>query len=180
MVLPRAAGGLKSPPLRVSMLGPFSISLGERSAGPWPRPTAKRLCELVLVSPGRRITRERACEELFPNLAAKPAHNAVARALSLARAALSSLGEPATSLLQADRNQIWAHTTFLEVDVDSHQRALKLALVMHGGNDRDQALTEALFTDAPLLGDEPDAEWAHRPRERLESARQEARSGLGP
>ena len=178
MVLPRAAGGLKSPPLRVSMLGPFSISLGERSAGPWPRPTAKRLCELVLVSPGRRITRERACEELFPNLAAKPAHNAVARALSLARAALSSLGEPATSLLQADRNQIWAHTTFLEVDVDSHQRALKLALVMHGGNDRDQALTEALFTDAPLLGDEPDAEWAHRPRERLESARQEARLAL--
>ena len=49
---------------------------------------------------------------------------------------------------------------------------------MHGGNDRDQALTEALFTDAPLLGDEPDAEWALRPRERLESARQEARLAL--
>ena len=130
MVLPRAAEGLRSPSLRVSMLGPFSISLGERSAGPWPRPSAKRLCELVLISPGRRITRERACEELFPNLAAKPAHNAVARALSLARAALSSLGEPATSLLQADRNQIWAHTTSLEVDVDSHQGALKLALLM--------------------------------------------------
>ena len=146
--------------------------------GPWPRPSAKRLCELVLLSPGRCITRDRACEELFPHLAPKPAHNAVARALSLARVALSTLGEPATSLLQADRNQIWAHGICLEVDVESHQGTLKHALSVRSGTDRDQALTEALLTDSPLLGDEPDAEWAVRHRERLESLRQEARLAL--
>ena len=68
----------------------------------------------------------------------------------------------------------------LEVDVESHQGALKLALVMRGGTDRDQALTEALLTDAPLLGDEPDAEWAVRPRERLESAPPGGPLGFGP
>ena len=61
-----AAEGLKSPPLRVSMLGPFPISLGERSAGPGPGPAAKRLCELVLVSPGRRITQGKGLRGAFP------------------------------------------------------------------------------------------------------------------
>ena len=49
---------------------------------------------------------------------------------------------------------------------------------MSGGTGRDHALSEVLLTDATLLGDEPDAEWALRPRERLESARQEARLAL--
>ena len=49
---------------------------------------------------------------------------------------------------------------------------------MSGGTGRDHTLSEVLLTDATLLGDEPDAEWAFRPRERLESARQEARLAL--
>ena len=117
MAVPATGEGLSAPLVRVTLLGPFAITLGERSAGPWPRPSAKRLCELVLLSPGRRISRDRACQELFPKLAPRPAHNAVARALSLSRAALSSLGEPAASLFQADRNQnlgrpdVWKSTS---------------------------------------------------------------------
>jgi hypothetical protein len=52
----------------VRLLGTFSLTLGNRAAGPWARPSARRLCELVLVSPGRRIGREAACEALFPHL----------------------------------------------------------------------------------------------------------------
>jgi hypothetical protein len=54
--------------VQVSLLGPFSIKVGKRSAGPWYRPPAKRLCELVMVSPGLRIGREAARELLFANL----------------------------------------------------------------------------------------------------------------
>jgi hypothetical protein len=57
-----AGGEFNDPPaglaVQVKLLGPFAISVGDRTAGPWPRPTAKRLCELVLVSPGRRVGRD--------------------------------------------------------------------------------------------------------------------------
>ena len=56
--------------VRVTLLGPFTIRLGERSAGPWYRPPAKRLCELVMVSPGLRVGREVARELLFADLGA--------------------------------------------------------------------------------------------------------------
>lgn len=82
--------GLGDPRIRVTLLGPFTIKRGERSAGPWHRPPAKRLCELVMVSPGLRVGREVARELLIADLA--PA-KALSRALSLAREALSALGE---------------------------------------------------------------------------------------
>ena len=84
--------------MQVKVLGQFSVSVQHRSAGPWPRPTAKRLCELVLLSPGRSISRDLACDELFPDLGPNGAARALSKALSMARAALSHLGEPGASL----------------------------------------------------------------------------------
>ncbi len=52
--------------MRAKLLGSFAISYEGRDAGPWPRPTAKRLCELVLASPNKHISRDFACETLFP------------------------------------------------------------------------------------------------------------------
>jgi hypothetical protein len=63
-----------SDPVRVTLLGPFTIKLGGRSAGPWYRPPAKRLCELVMVSPGLRVGREVARELLFAELAQRVGH----------------------------------------------------------------------------------------------------------
>ena len=97
--------------VRVRLLGPFSVVSGGRAAGPWPRPSARRLCQLVLVSPGRRVSRDLACDELFPDLDPRAAARSVSKALSMARAALAGLagpGEPASSLLEADLNHIWA------------------------------------------------------------------------
>src|SRR5690349_21281702 len=107
--------------VRVRLLGPFSVVSGGRAAGPWPRPSARRLCQLVLVSPGRRVSRDLACDELFPDLDPRAAARSVSKALSMARAALAGLSEPgepgqpggsgepgerAASLLEADLTHI--------------------------------------------------------------------------
>ncbi|MGO9657839.1 MAG: hypothetical protein ACLP7F_05685, partial [Acidimicrobiales bacterium] len=100
--------------VQVHLLGPFSISLGgartrtPTAIGPWPRPSAKRLCELVFVSPGHRVGREQACEALFHGLGATAAARALSKALSMARSVLGGLGHPGPELLQADLNHIWA------------------------------------------------------------------------
>ena len=166
--------------VRVRLLGPFSVVSGGRAAGPWPRPSARRLCQLVLVSPGRRISRDLACEELFPDLDPRAAARSVSKALSMARAALAGLagpGEPAASLLEADLTHIWASPA-VEVDAAEHEQALRAALAMGPGHERDGLLAATLADDGELLADEPYADWALRPRERLEALRQEARLAL--
>jgi adenylate cyclase len=163
--------------IRVRLLGPFSVVSGGRAAGPWPRPTARRLCQLVLVSPGRRVSRDLACEELFGDLDPRAAARSVSKALSMARAALAGLGEPAAALLEADLTHIWAHPA-VEVDAAEHEQALRAALALGPGHERDGLLATALADDGELLADEPYADWALRPRERLEALRQEARLAL--
>ena len=51
------------------------------------------------MSPGRRVSRDLACEELFPGLDPRAAARSVSKALSMARAALAGLGEPAGASL---------------------------------------------------------------------------------
>src|SRR5271156_3655662 len=92
--------------VRARLLGPFSLQAGERTGGPWGRPNARRLCELVLVSPGRRIGNEAVCEALFPKLGASTAIPALRRTLFMARAALAPLGPNAAGLLRADRDLV--------------------------------------------------------------------------
>jgi DNA-binding SARP family transcriptional activator len=143
--------------VQVRLLGPFSVVSGGRAAGPWPRPSARRLCQLVLVSPGRRVSRDLACEELFPGLDPRAAARSVSKALSMARAALAGLGPPADSLLAADLTHIWALPA-AEVDADGHERALRAALAMEPGHRRDERLSAALADDGDLLADEPYAD----------------------
>ena len=163
----------------MTALGQFSISVEGRSAGPWPRPTAKRLCQLVLLSPGRRITRDLACEELFPKLGPSVAARALSKALSMARQALSLLGEPAASMLQADAANIWARADMpVTVDVEHHEAALKAALDIGPGQRRDETLAAALVDQGVFLADEPYLDWALPTRERLEALRQQARLSL--
>ena len=175
----RDAEGLGAARVRVTLLGRFAITLGERSAGPWYRPSAKRVCELVMVSPGRRIGREMARELLFAHLAPAASANALSTALSLARVALSPLGDVASGLLRADRAHIWAHEDIpLDIDLVAHEKNLRAGLATEPGGPRDAAFCTSLAQDGVLLDDEPYADWALRPREALELLRQRARLQL--
>jgi class 3 adenylate cyclase len=163
--------------VRVRVLGQLAITAGDRSAGPWPRPSARRLFALLLVSPGHRLSRDLACEELFPRLAPRAAARSLSKALSMARAALAELGEPGSALLGADLTHLWL-APGVAVDADDLATALHAGLAMPPGQARDDALAAALAGDAEPLPDEPYADWADRARDRLSSLCQEARLAL--
>ncbi len=174
---PGPGTGLAGAGITVQLLGPFTVTSGGQAAGPWPRPTARRLCELVFASPGRRVSRDLACEELFPGMEPRAAARALSKALSMARAALADLGEPGAALLGADLTHIWA-APGVRVDAADQLAAISGALAMRPGPGRARALAAALAADGELLADEPYAGWAARPREHLESLRQQARLAL--
>jgi DNA-binding SARP family transcriptional activator len=79
------------------------------------------------VSPGRRVSRDLVCEELFGDLDPRAAARSVSKALSMARAALAALGPDAGALLEADLTHIWANPA-VEVDAADHEHALRAAL----------------------------------------------------
>ena len=97
----------------------------------------------------------------------------------MARSGLSALGPPAADLVQADREHIWISPEApLDVDFVDHETALRAALHMAPGRARDDALSLALADEGVLLEDEPYADWALRPRERLDELRLRARLEL--
>src|SRR5580700_11022295 len=95
----------------------------------------------------------------------------------MARGALAGLGEPGAALLAADLGHIWVAGS-VEVDAETHAAALRAGLAMASGKDREETLAAALAEDGELLPDEPYADWAAGPRERLDALRQEARLAL--
>ena len=116
---------------------------------------------------------------LFANLPPEASANALRRTISMTRHALSSLGEIGSRMLQGDRSQIWVRTDMtLKIDLVTHEAALRSALAMEPGSERDAALSTALLEDGVLLVDEPYSDWAVEPRYALELLRQRARLEL--
>ena len=167
-------------PIRVNLLGPFSVALEGRVAGPWARPVARRLCGLVLVSPGRRISRVAACDALFPKLPPTEAARGLSKAIAMAHAALAPLGEAGRALLQADRAYVWASRDYpLEVDWEAEEEALRLRprrSARFGPRRPPRRSTSERGRCCSKTSQA--AEWASRPREHREWARQEARLTL--
>ena len=167
------------PPVRVQLLGSFAISLGAKTAGPWPRLSAKRLVALVFLSPRRRISREVASDTLFRDLAPRAATNAMYNALSAARAVLVGTGRPGgRDPLHRPHPHLHPRDAPVVVDLELHECALRAALGMAPGEGRDAALVDVLSEHECSSEDEAYADWALRPRESLELARQEARLAL--
>ena len=84
------------------------------------------------------------------------------------------LGEPGGALLGADLTHLWLSPEIV-VDADTQADALRAGLALTPGQERDDALVDALTADGELLPGEPYADWADRARDRLNSLRQEAR-----
>ena len=144
--LPRRASTV---PARLSSTcacsGVSSVTAGDRSTDHWPRPSARRLCQLVLISSGRRVSRERprkpcshrSVSRLRPAHYTRPSRWPVWLSTSSVR--------HARSLLCADRCQIWAAAGVdLQVDLDDHEQALREALTAPPGLGRDRSLVAAL------------------------------------
>ncbi len=165
--------------LRVKLIGAFEITLAGRRTGRWERPPARWLCQLVLSSPGRRVTREAAHGALFSELGRARASVALSKALSLARAALAPFGPRGEGLLLADRWHVWADLGGpFEVDLDLERSRLNRALNASPGLERDDLLSQALAGQENLFEDGPSYDWAERQREHLEWERQDARLAL--
>ena len=120
------------------------------------------------------MTRDLACDELFPRLEPRAAARSLSKALSMARAALAELGEPGAALLGADLTHLWLSREIV-ADADTQADVLRAGLAMPPGQERDDALTRALAEDGELLPGEPYSDWADRARDRLNALRQEAR-----
>ena len=73
----------------------------------------------------------------------------------MARGVLAQLGEPAVGLLQADRDNIWFRSEAMEIDLDRQERALRAALAMGPGQDRDDRLVPPYRTSAPFSPTHP-------------------------
>jgi class 3 adenylate cyclase len=161
------------------MLGSFFVLSNGRPAGPWARPTAKRLIALLLLSPGMRMRRQAVGEALFPTVRPDRTANEVSKALTMAKSVLSQLGGPAAEWLRSDANYVWLDgAVAVDVDFNQQENALHQALGMEPGPVRDGAITAALEERGDLLEDENSPEWAIYPQERLSALRQEARLEL--
>src|SRR6266851_1186860 len=133
----------RAPALRVRMLDGFAVELADgRKVGPWSRPSARRLVQVLLLSTGHRLGREELAETLFPRLSPERAANAVSKALTLARAALERGGP---RVLEADRATIWLREDVgLALDLDDHLASLRAALAESDSARRDELLEAAL------------------------------------
>jgi hypothetical protein len=61
--------------VEVKLLRRFSVTLGDRCIGHLPRPSARALFQILLVSPGRRISGLSACQALFCSLSQRLPHD---------------------------------------------------------------------------------------------------------
>ena len=160
------------------LLRPFSLQAGERAGGPWGRPNARRLCELVLVSPAEGLVTKQSAKPSSPNWAPARRSRPCAGPCSWPGLRWRPSAD-AAGLLQADRDLVWT-TDEIEVDFRAHEEALRYWLSLPPGGRRDDHLAQALAEEGRLLEDEPYADWAIGPRERQEGLRPTSPLGARP
>lgn len=135
----------------------------------WGRPTGRRLLCLVLLSPGRVVTREAAMAALFPQ-AGDRAANALAKAVHWCRQAL---GEPWQGQLVSAAGEIgWSGPVLLDADP-------VLRLARHQGDVLTAEELRGLAQDERQLLPGWDEEWVEPFREELRLGRQRAGALLG-
>lgn len=157
----------------VRVLGAFALRLPDgRFAGPWERPSARRLIQLLAVRPGHSIGRDEVVEVFFGGLTPARAANALSKSLSFARRAAAPF-----HVIAADRSML-ALGTDVVVDVDRVRAQLTWAMQQRPGDERDAALMQATSGAHRLLEDELYADWAIPHRDELDRMRSEARLAL--
>ena len=155
----------KREPVRVKLLGGFSVSVGSRTIGQkeWRLREAASLVKLFALAPGHRLHREQAMDLLWPNLAKRAASNNLRRTLHAARKALDPtrgshyLASEDESLVLCPSGELWVDAEAFEETAATARRA------------RDPAAYRAaldLYAGDPLPEDRYE-EWAENRRDEL-------------
>jgi DNA-binding SARP family transcriptional activator/tetratricopeptide (TPR) repeat protein len=160
--------------LRARLLGRFSVQVeGGRPAGPWERPAARRLVQILLLRPAHACRREVLADLLYPNLDPAGAARAVSKALAMAR---SAFGPDRDSVLGADASGIWLHDALtVETDLDRLHRSLRAAMAAEPGPEQDRELERLLSVEGEVVAEDPYADWAITARDAYRDLRHEAR-----
>jgi predicted ATPase/DNA-binding SARP family transcriptional activator len=172
-----AEAGAGSGPLRVAVLGGFSVCAGGRTVpDAWRLRKSKTVVKLLAVADGHRVHRDVLTEVLWPGAGPRAAANNLHQALHAARRALAPAGSlPAGALrLQDDVVSLWPGCG-LVVDADVFAAAAQQALGSGSVADYQGALD--LYA-GELLPEDRNADWAAPHRERLRALYESLRVGL--
>jgi predicted ATPase/DNA-binding SARP family transcriptional activator len=166
-----------SGPLHVTLLGGFSVGVGNRAApGSWRLRKSKTLVKLLALADGHRAHRDVLAGLLWPGLDMAAAANNLHQALHAARRALASdrLPAPDALCLRDDIVILWPGGDLI-VDADVFAEAAQRALRTGAAADYQAALT--LYT-GELLPEDRYADWAAPHRERLAALQEALTAGL--
>lgn len=148
--------------VRIELLGPFRVVVGEReiSEGDWPTRRARELVALLALADGHRLPRDRVIEQLWPHL------DAAAGAANLRKAAhhgRRALGDQGALVLRGERVELFPGWK-VAVDAARFLRDAERAL-----RESDPALCAdvAAGVRGELLPDSPYETWAQESRRRI-------------
>jgi DNA-binding SARP family transcriptional activator len=153
--------------LSIRLLGEFSVSHGERQveASSWRFHNARRLVQILALTPGHRVHREQVTEWFWPEAGARSASNNFHQIVHHARRALKSIGVDGHALrveggllaLSGPEDRLW-------IDVDAFEAAARAA--MSNGSVEAYRIAIELYA-GELLPEERYADWAAPRREAL-------------
>src|SRR5215203_6345124 len=154
-------------PVRLRLLGDFSVSVGDRTMwkGAWRSRKAASLVKLLALAPGHRLHREQVMDLLWPDLGRMAASNNLRQALHTARQALEpDLPADSCYLASQDESLVLCPGGSLWVDVEAFEQAASTAR-----SSREPAAYEAalILYAGELLPTDRYEEWADEHRLRL-------------
>jgi DNA-binding SARP family transcriptional activator len=164
------------PTLHVTLLGQFSLKRGDQpiGAGDWPRPAVRRLFQYFALQRGRRLTRDRILEDLWPEADPTSARASFKQVFSWLRKVLEPyMRSRAASRYIEVSDDLYCfdpQRTTAVIDVDDFDAIVRPILAEAGQHDvlpLPAALLTALESWQPLLPDLPYDAWTLEPREKV-------------
>ena len=172
-----AEAGAGSGPLRVAVLGGFSVRVGSRTVpDAWRLRKSKILVKLLVVADGHRVHRDVLTEVLWPGVDPGAAANNLHQALHAARRALAPVGSPPANALHL-RDDIVSLSPGGGLVVDAEVFAAAARRALGSGSVEDFRGALDLYA-GELLPEDRNADWAVPHRERLTALYESLRVGL--
>src|SRR5215207_2927377 len=152
-------------PVRVRMLGVFSVSVGNRALqeDAWRLRKSASLVKLLALSPGHRLHREQVMDLLWPDSGRKAASNNLRATLHTARKVLDP-GRGSRYLASEDESLVLCPGGDLWVDVDAFEEAA--ATVRRSQDPATNRVAIELYA-GDLLPEDRYEEWTQSRREEL-------------